>query len=183
VASALAKLKPRHESTPTSKSYDHSPSASPHKWEKAPKRSLASESLPDPALPDRTPKPPPPMTRPPLAYEHIAHKAAMDKQFPEGWSPPRRLSREAMDGLRALHAHDPVTFSTPVLASKFKISPEAVARILKSKWKPSNERLAQILEKERIAKDKWLTEQRTKELEERRKQWLEMVDKNQFSLR
>ncbi|KDQ07344.1 hypothetical protein BOTBODRAFT_90414, partial [Botryobasidium botryosum FD-172 SS1] len=66
-----------------------------------------------------------------------AHRIKMKKLYPDGWNPPKKLSREAMDGLRTLHAHDPVTFSTPVLAEKFKVSPEAVARILKSRWRPS----------------------------------------------
>ncbi|KZT65299.1 hypothetical protein DAEQUDRAFT_643870, partial [Daedalea quercina L-15889] len=68
-----------------------------------------------------------------------AHRAAMKKAFPQGWSPPRKLSREAMDALRALHATDPEVFTTPLLASKFRISPEAVRRILKSKWEPTQE--------------------------------------------
>jgi hypothetical protein len=73
----------------------------------------------------------------------------MRKNFPEGWKPPHKISREAMQGLRALHAHDPETFTTPILADKFKISPEAVRRILRSKWKPSLEREAKMVEKER----------------------------------
>lgn len=54
-----------------------------------------------------------------------------------------------MDGLRALHAHDPDTFSTPVLADKFRISPEAVRRILRGKWQPTQEQRARLLERER----------------------------------
>jgi len=88
-----------------------------------------------------------------------------------------------MDGLRTLHAHDPLTFSTPVLADKFKISPEAVARILKSKWRPSNDRMAKILIKDRKVKEEWLIEQRTKEWEERKKTWVERADTDQFSFR
>lgn len=76
------------------------------------------------------------------------HRETMKKKFPEGWSPPKKLSREAMEGLRALHAHDPDTFTTPMLADKFKISPEAVRRILRSKWTPSEERRVELLEKE-----------------------------------
>ncbi|KAF8320441.1 hypothetical protein DL93DRAFT_2045601, partial [Clavulina sp. PMI_390] len=68
--------------------------------------------------------------------EIIAHKAAMKRSFPAGWNPPKKLSREAMEGLRALHGHDPETFTTAALATRFKISPEAVRRILRSKWKP-----------------------------------------------
>jgi hypothetical protein len=45
-----------------------------------------------------------------------------------------------MDGLRELHKLDSAKFSTPVLAYRFKISPEAVRRILKSKWAPSSEK-------------------------------------------
>ncbi|KAI0792386.1 hypothetical protein C8Q75DRAFT_692771, partial [Abortiporus biennis] len=67
------------------------------------------------------------------------HRKTLKEAFPEGWNPPRKLSRDAMQGLRALHHHDPETFSTAVLAEKFKISPEAVRRILKSKWQPSKE--------------------------------------------
>ncbi|EIW78391.1 hypothetical protein CONPUDRAFT_43169, partial [Coniophora puteana RWD-64-598 SS2] len=64
------------------------------------------------------------------------HRAKIKELYPEGWAPARKLSREAMDGLRALHQYDPESFSTPVLASKFHISPEAVRRILKSRWEP-----------------------------------------------
>ncbi|EJC99210.1 uncharacterized protein FOMMEDRAFT_34509, partial [Fomitiporia mediterranea MF3/22] len=71
--------------------------------------------------------------------EFLKHRELMKKRFPEGWNPPRKLSREAMEGVRALHQHDPKTFSTPVLAERFRISPEAVRRILKSKWTPSKE--------------------------------------------
>jgi hypothetical protein len=77
------------------------------------------------------------------------HRASMKTKFPKGWAPPRKLSRAAMDGLRALHAHDPDTFSTPVLADKFRISPEAVRRILRGKWQPTPEQRARLLEREK----------------------------------
>lgn len=54
-----------------------------------------------------------------------------------------------MDGLRTLHAHDPVMFSTPILADRFRISPEAVRRILKSKWVPDVKRKAKMMQAER----------------------------------
>jgi len=73
----------------------------------------------------------------------------MKANFPEGWAPPHKLSRAAMDGLRALHAHDPDSFSTPILAEKFRVSPEAVRRILKSKWQPTKEQGDRMLERER----------------------------------
>ena len=77
------------------------------------------------------------------------HRASLKAKFPEGWAPPHKLSRAAMDGLRALHAHDPETFPTPVLAEKFRISPEAVRRILRSKWEPTKEQRDRLLERER----------------------------------
>ncbi|EPQ52238.1 hypothetical protein GLOTRDRAFT_21621, partial [Gloeophyllum trabeum ATCC 11539] len=69
-----------------------------------------------------------------------AHRTVLRESFPEGWQPPRKLSREAMDALRQFHRIDPATFTTPVLAERFRISPEAVRRILRSKWEPSRER-------------------------------------------
>ncbi|KLO14107.1 hypothetical protein SCHPADRAFT_903549 [Schizopora paradoxa] len=80
----------------------------------------------------------------------------MRERFPEGWNPPRKISRDAMEGLRSLHAHDPETFSTPVLAEKFQISPEAVRRILRSKWMPKREERGKLLEKERRRKQEYI---------------------------
>ncbi|KAI9507592.1 hypothetical protein F5148DRAFT_94480 [Russula earlei] len=77
------------------------------------------------------------------------HRASMRSKFPEGWAPPHKLSRAAMEGLRALHAHDPDTFTTPVLSNKFRVSPEAVRRILRGKWQPTQEQRARMLERER----------------------------------
>ncbi|KAJ5666696.1 Required for respiratory growth protein 9 [Penicillium macrosclerotiorum] len=64
-------------------------------------------------------------------------KAALEKKFPSGWNPPKKLSPDAMDGIRHLNATAPSRFTTAVLAQEFKVSPEAIRRILKSKWKPS----------------------------------------------
>lgn len=86
----------------------------------------------------------------------VKHRQAMKGRFPDGWDPPRKISREAMDGLRTLHAHDPVTFSTPILAEKFRISPEAVRRILKSKWVPKKDEKAKLMEKERRRKQEYI---------------------------
>ncbi|KAF8252178.1 hypothetical protein K440DRAFT_633401 [Wilcoxina mikolae CBS 423.85] len=71
------------------------------------------------------------------------HKAAMERKFgEEGWKPHKRLSPEALDGIRALYAQHPDEFTTPKLASLFKVSPEVVRRILKSKWRPNAEEIA-----------------------------------------
>jgi hypothetical protein len=91
------------------------------------------------------------------------HRLAIKEAFPQGWSPPRKLSREAMDGLRAIHMYDKNTFSTPVLAEKFKISPEAVRRILRSKWEPSREQRARFAERERRSRDERKMQSRLEE--------------------
>lgn len=63
-------------------------------------------------------------------------KAALAAKFPEGWKPIRRLSPDAMDGIRALHAQMPDVYTTATLANQFRVSPEAIRRILRSKWRP-----------------------------------------------
>lgn len=85
-----------------------------------------------------------------LPEEWKRHRAGLQESFPDGWLPPKKLSREAMNGLRMLHAYDSDVFTTPVLASKFRISPEAVRRILKSKWEPTRERRQKLAERERM---------------------------------
>jgi hypothetical protein len=64
-------------------------------------------------------------------------KAALKNKFKEGWNPSKKLSPDALDGIRHLHAVAPDKFTTSVLAEQFQISPEAIRRILKSKWRPS----------------------------------------------
>ncbi|PTU19495.1 hypothetical protein P175DRAFT_0503030 [Aspergillus ochraceoroseus IBT 24754] len=68
-------------------------------------------------------------------------KDALRKKFEVGWSPPKKLSPDALEGIRHLHAVAPDQFTTPVLAEQFKVSPEAIRRILKSKWRPSVDEL------------------------------------------
>ncbi|GAA6027135.1 hypothetical protein JCM8097_002420 [Rhodosporidiobolus ruineniae] len=72
--------------------------------------------------------------KPPALPEWQHQKLALAAKFPGGWSPPKRLSREAMDLVRQLARQDPSTYTTPVLAARFKVSPEAVRRILKSRF-------------------------------------------------
>ncbi|KAF2114668.1 Neugrin-domain-containing protein, partial [Lophiotrema nucula] len=57
----------------------------------------------------------------------------------EAWNPRKKLSPDAMEGIRHLHETSPDRFTTPILAEHFKVSPDAIRRILKSKWKPSDE--------------------------------------------
>ncbi|KAI1179686.1 hypothetical protein F4777DRAFT_533638 [Nemania sp. FL0916] len=66
-------------------------------------------------------------------------KEALKEKFPEGWQPRKRLSPDALDGIRQLHQQFPQQYTTEVLARHFEVSPEAIRRILKSKWTPSSE--------------------------------------------
>ena len=67
-------------------------------------------------------------------------KSALSEKFGSaGWMPRKRLSPDTLEGIRALHAQYPDKFTTPILADQFKVSPEAIRRILKSKWRPSEE--------------------------------------------
>ncbi|KAK5452303.1 Required for respiratory growth protein 9 mitochondrial [Exophiala xenobiotica] len=82
-------------------------------------------------------------------------KDALKKKFGDaGWNPRKKLSPDTMEGIRALHGEDPERYSTPQLAEHFKVSPEAVRRILKSKWRPTE-----------------------KEMEKRRERWAKRHDR------
>jgi len=77
--------------------------------------------------------------KPPQREAWQVHKEAMKKKFPDGWKPPKRLSPDALAGIRALHAQMPEVYTTAALAQSFEVSPEAIRRILKSKWSPNSE--------------------------------------------
>lgn len=64
-------------------------------------------------------------------------KAALKEKFPDGWQPRKRLSPDALAGIRALNAQFPDVYTTDALADKFQVSREAIRRILKSSWRPS----------------------------------------------
>ena len=67
-------------------------------------------------------------------------KDALLKKFgSSGWTPRKRLSPDALEGIRALHAQYPEKYTTPELAKHFEVSPENIRRILKSKWRPNEE--------------------------------------------
>lgn len=66
-------------------------------------------------------------------------KQILKEKFPEGWKPKKKMSPDAMAGIRALHRQFPDTYTTEVLAQKFEMSPEAIRRILKSKWEEKDE--------------------------------------------
>ena len=67
-------------------------------------------------------------------------KSALAEKFgDQGWSPRKRLSPDALEGIRALNSQYPQTYTTPTLADRFKVSPDAIRRILKSKWRPNEQ--------------------------------------------
>lgn len=66
-------------------------------------------------------------------------KEALKEKFPDGWRPRKRLSPDALAGIRALNAQYPDIYTTAALSAKFEVDPEAIRRILKSKWQPSTE--------------------------------------------
>ncbi|KAG8982634.1 Required for respiratory growth protein 9 mitochondrial [Tulasnella sp. JGI-2019a] len=132
------------------------------------------EILPEPSSSTR----PTPITssqkgadREPLEKTWRAHREAMRRKFPEGWNPPKRLSRDNMDRLRTMHKSDPEKFTTPVLAEEFRISVEAVRRILKSRWEPSEERVAKRVDEDMRKKEANLA--MYKEMRARRDKWKE----------
>ncbi|KAG9313413.1 hypothetical protein JVU11DRAFT_5732 [Chiua virens] len=143
----------------------------PRNWKLAghvPPTSLLSNNVNDDAPLDLSEDepPPPPKKRPvaaPTPEEWRRHREKIKEAFPDGWNPARKLSRDAIDGLRSLHAFDKDTFSCAVLADKFKISPEGVRRILRSKWEPSREKRAHLAERERRSKEDWIASRRQEE--------------------
>ncbi|KAM3503163.1 hypothetical protein MY10362_004374 [Beauveria mimosiformis] len=77
------------------------------------------------------------VTPPPKRKNWQIQKEALKAKFPEGWRPHKRLSPDALAGIRALNAQFPEVYTTRTLAEKFAMSPEAIRRILKSKWTPT----------------------------------------------
>lgn len=74
-------------------------------------------------------------------------KEALKQKFPDGWRPRKRLSPDALAGIRALNAQYPDIYTTAALSAKFEVDPEAIRRILKSKWQPSTEEEEQRLKR------------------------------------
>ena len=76
---------------------------------------------------------------PPKRDSWRLQKESLKEKFPEGWRPRKRLSPDALAGIRALNAQFPDVYTTEALAKKFEVSAEAIRRILKSKWRPNAE--------------------------------------------
>ncbi|KAH7122319.1 required for respiratory growth protein 9, mitochondrial [Dendryphion nanum] len=69
----------------------------------------------------------------------IEKAAIKEKLKGEAWNPRKKLSPDTMEGIRHLNSTHPEKFTTPILAQYFKVSPDAIRRILKSKWRPSDD--------------------------------------------
>lgn len=83
-------------------------------------------------------------------------KALREKFGQEGWHPRKRLSPDALEGIRSLHNSDPEQYSTMVLSQHFQVSPEAIRRILKSRWKPAEQEVeSRRMRWERRGSRKW----------------------------
>lgn len=71
-------------------------------------------------------------------------KDALKKKFDGGqWNPSKKLSRQEMESIRLVKSRFPAMTASD-LASHFKISPEAVRRILKAKWTPKEDDMVNI---------------------------------------
>jgi hypothetical protein len=69
----------------------------------------------------------------------VEKAAIQEKLGGEAWNPRKKLSPDTMEGIRHLHQTQPQRFTTAVLSQQFKVSPDAIRRMLKSKWRPTDE--------------------------------------------
>lgn len=121
---------------------DKKPKAIPEKKNASKERSDTASASSSKTSPNSDPKVTGQAPQQPKAKREqwqIQKEALQEKFKGEAWKPRKRLSPDAIDAIRAFHVQDPEQFSTAALAEKFKVSPEAIRRILKSKWRPSEE--------------------------------------------
>ncbi|KAL7799805.1 hypothetical protein V8C37DRAFT_365530 [Trichoderma ceciliae] len=109
---------------------DSHDTTSKRKWEQRAKPTPAESYPIDSTEPSLIPRP---RNKEPWQIQ----KAALKEKFPDGWQPRKRLSPDALAGIRALNAQFPDVYTTDALADKFQVSREAIRRILKSNWRPS----------------------------------------------
>ncbi|KAJ2524203.1 Required for respiratory growth protein 9 mitochondrial [Coemansia sp. RSA 2049] len=55
----------------------------------------------------------------------------------EGWNPAKKLATSSMEKIRLLNAEFPEVWTMKRLSGQFKVSQEAIRRILKSRFQPS----------------------------------------------
>merc|ERR1719355_66694 len=76
---------------------------------------------------------------PPPREPWMIEKERIKAKYPDGYKPLKKLSPDAIAGIRALHAQMPEHYTTAALSQEFEVSPESIRRILKSKWTPDSE--------------------------------------------
>lgn len=86
-----------------------------------------------------------------------------------------------MDDIRSLHALDPQRYTTEALSEQYKISPEAVRRILRSRWAPNERRREEIEEKQE--REKMEKIRAFREMREKRKAFREKLAKRNAGLK
>jgi hypothetical protein len=64
----------------------------------------------------------------------VPRNAISQAEPDEPWAPVKKLTFQAMAGLRALHTNDPETFNREALSQRYGISYDAVTRILRSDY-------------------------------------------------
>ncbi|KFY27223.1 hypothetical protein V493_03625 [Pseudogymnoascus sp. VKM F-4281 (FW-2241)] len=108
-----------------------------------PRKNFRSKYSEEPEAPTRFPKKDAKKVEddwtPPPRLPWQSQKAALQEKFSEGWAPRKRLSPDALAGIRAINTQFPDQYTVPVLAAKFEVSPEAIRRILKGNWRPDEE--------------------------------------------
>lgn len=137
--------------------YDVGAAARPKRSKRPINRALggSSERATPRAFIPRLPHDPRQMTAQQLVQAERAKQPKMyrssidDEWNPQGqrWSPRKKLTVGAMEELRTLYRIDPTTYNKNVLADKFKISFEAVGRILHNGWRLKEEAQAGSLAK------------------------------------
>lgn len=112
----------------------------------------------------------------------VQKNALREKFGDQGWQPRKKLSPDAMEGIRNLHEQDPFKYNTPVLAEQFKVSAEAIRRILKSKWSRSApaEKLAERRDRWAKRHDRIWDQQAELGLRPQRVKEKELEDPDQF---
>ncbi|KAL1923350.1 uncharacterized protein VTP21DRAFT_8330 [Calcarisporiella thermophila] len=107
------------------------------------------------------------------------HRLALREKFDgAAWRPPKRVSRSTMEKIRFLHRELPGEYNTAKLAQEFKITSEAVRRILKSRYVPTPEvierqekRRKERIESRRAAPSEKTGEKKSKEERSRKLGW------------
>lgn len=126
------------ETTPSETRRQAQESASNPSWTPRSDAKDRSSQYERPQAPSRTPRSDindqPLQARPQTASTDPLSDVQTPNSSQMPWRPAKKLTYQAMAGLRVLHANDPKTFDKDALSERFGISYEAVSRILKSNY-------------------------------------------------